>query len=1767
MKKTLLIAPSNAVFYTKTFLLNFFFWIGVLTLGTFQKAQAQCPGPYQVFEGVPANFAAMTGWNTSGGIDVIIDNGGAGFNRSGWYSLANFGGPGEYVDTPVIATPLTFAFYASDVAGAGGNYDVQINDGTNGWQSLSIAGNRTNYGVSSFVLPAMSGPGVWDLVSFTFGNAAQPGYSNSNVQFRIIDNSGGMAFDDISWTSKIAADNTIIIPVLGTSPTNCTQSMTTGQQLTFYDNGGASDAYAGYQENTVTFTAINPADKIKITFNSFFATSPFEFYVHDGATTASPAFPQVNGYSGSSNPSPVTYISTGSSLTIYYYSDDFSLSDPGFNITVLCESGSTCFTPSNPLTGSVTTTTANVSWTAASGTPPGYDIFYSTNSAATPGAPQFTNVTSPFNITGLTGGTTYYYWVRSNCGATQSAWVGPSAAFTTICTPVGVPYIENFNGQATNAIPTCTYTDSPANWLVNLTNGNLYCAVGATNFYTKPVTLTGGTEYRLTYDFSAALGTANFNVYYGTTNTTPTTGTINTLLFSHIGAGSIASNIINFTPGSSGTYYIRFQLASTSNAPNTQFNLDNIVLVEETCKPPTAVTASGVTASAANISWTAPAIAPSNGYQYYINTTNSTPSYSVTVTGATAAGVTTAALSGLTASTTFYVWVRSNCGGFFSGWSLVTSFTTSAGALPVLISQGGSVTQCDYSFFDSGGAAGNYVDNESYQITLYPGVVGTKVKVVFSSFSTENNYDGLMIYNGNSTGAPLISSGLGAGFNAATCPAGSFRGSTSPGTVISTAADGSLTFVYRTDFSIVSSGWAAFVSCVISPTITSFTPANNNCGTANTVVTITGTNFTGVNSVRFNGIAAAFTVVNSTTITATVPASATSGLITVSTPTATGVSATSFIVQAPPPVTTGVTVCPGGSGTISSSTVCNGFVNSGTSLSGNLTAGVDATAPRPTPPGGNSTTCSFTSGAVRNYVAIQFQVSISGTYTFGGASGFDLMGYITTGSFTPGSCATGTYIVGDDDSNGGLQPRLTITLTAGVTYTLYTTTWSTITGNVTGPFNWTITPPVGGQIMLQGNPSIQWFTAASGGTAIGSGSPFNPVGVAGSGLANTSTPGTWTYYAECSSNPGCRTATTFVIGGAVGGTASANQSICSGAFADLTLTGNTGTVVKWQYASDAAFTVGVTDIAASASTTLTSAQIGSFSGTRYYRAEVTQGGCANVYSTVVTLSNSKTVWNGSAWSSGAPTATVGAEFQGNFTSSVNASPTGNISACSVTITSGTVIFDIGTLTVQNQVTVSGGSLTFEDDASLYQVNNVANAVGVYSGGNTGSITSKRDSAPMFRYDYTYWSTPVNPQTLLAVSPTSPTSLAYEYDGATSTWVYFNPSGNMIPGKGYIFRAPIGFNLSPGTPLVHTASFVGVPNNGTISVPIFGGANEMNLLGNPYPSALDANDFINGNPNVNGTLYFWTHNTQSTAPYQYNQSDYALYNLGGGVAAGTTGAGNNSVPTRYIGSGQGFFVKGLTSGPAVFNNSMREPGNNTQFYRNVSEQQNANELEKHRYWLDITSASGAFKQLMVGYIQTATNEIDRLFDGEMVDAGNAISLYTKVNDVKLSIQGRALPFEVNDTIPLGFKSTEASTYTITLSAFDGLFMNQTVYLEDTLLGVIHNLNEAPYTFTTEAGSFDQRFILRYTTEALGVTNPIFNENTVVVYRNETGLHINSGAVNMKNVTIFDIRGRQIATQKQIGTTHAVFTTLPTTQQVLLVKIESENGITVTKKVVY
>ena len=150
--------------------------------------------------------------------------------------------------------------------------------------------------------------------------------------------------------------------------------------------------------------------------------------------------------------------------------------------------------------------------------------------------------------------------------------------------------------------------------------------------------------------------------------------------------------------------------------------------------------------------------------------------------------------------------------------------------------------------------------------------------------------------------------------------------------------------------------------------------------------------------------------------------------------------------------------------------------------------------------------------------------------------------------------------------------------------------------------------------------------------------------------------------------------------------------------------------------------------------------------------------------------------------------------------------------------------------------------------------------------------------------------------------------------------------------------------------------------------------------------------------------------------------------------------------------------------------------------------------------------------------------------------------------------------------MGFRASTAGTYYITLSDFDGLFTEQDIFIEDKLLNVIHNLKGASYTFASEAGTFDERFVLRYTSGTTLGTG-VFTENTVVVYKNDNGIQINTGNINMEAVKIYDIGGRLLFDKKGIDNSELTISTLTAGEQVLIVQITSVNNQTINKKIVH
>lgn len=209
------------------------------------------------------------------------------------------------------------------------------------------------------------------------------------------------------------------------------------------------------------------------------------------------------------------------------------------------------------------------------------------------------------------------------------------------------------------------------------------------------------------------------------------------------------------------------------------------------CTPPRGLMIDVVDATSGTASWTAPANAPANGYEWAFNQTQEPPS----------SGAVTAQLSvdvtGIQEGNEYYFHVRSRCSGSNSSW-------LTYGPIKSKITCGGLS-------YDSGGSADDYGDDESNIINICPSPGQTDLTLTFSAFNVEVGYDVLYIHNGPDTNSPLFSGGATSMSNSYAL--GGFTGTSIPGPFTSTDPSGCITLHFKSDGSVVRSGWAAGVSC------------------------------------------------------------------------------------------------------------------------------------------------------------------------------------------------------------------------------------------------------------------------------------------------------------------------------------------------------------------------------------------------------------------------------------------------------------------------------------------------------------------------------------------------------------------------------------------------------------------------------------------------------------------------------------------------------------------------------------------------------------------------------------------------------------------------------------------------------------------------------------------------------------------------------------------------------------------------------------------
>ncbi|MFY7742339.1 MAG: GEVED domain-containing protein, partial [Flavobacterium sp.] len=597
-----------------------------------------------------------------------------------------------------------------------------------------------------------------------------------------------------------------------------------------------------------------------------------------------------------------------------------------------------CNQPSALVTTLTSTTSANFSWGVPSPTPSQYE--WAVTTSATPPASGTVATSNAASSSSLLANTTYYLHVRSECAVGEfSTWATSAPFFTGYCNPapssVDGSGITNVSfGISPNIVNNTTATEANNFGDYSAQIGSLRRGISSSVNITFSTGFTYNTTIWIDFNNDLDFNDAGEQIVQGESLVTnPTTLTLNFTIpigtplgnyrmrIGGVDVGPLTNPCYNGTWGSFEDYTLN-------------------VLAEPTCFVPTAIVASGITVNGATLNWTPPVPAPSVGYNYEVRTSGAPGSG---LTGLTLAGATATTgfviPSGLTANTTYSVYVQSDCGaGDLSDWTAASNFNTLCAVVSTFPWTEGFETNTVNCFRVIDGNT----NGRTWSIFNSNARTGTFAAGINTDFDSALSNDYLITpqlalgtapkrltfwVRANSTFEPdeisvrVSTTGTNIGdFSTEVLASTPVTATTySQLSVDLSAFAGQSVYIAFVRNAAPADGWILYVDDIvvenIPPVISSFAPTSV-CESGDTI-TVTGTGFINVSSVLIGGTpAASFTNPNSTTVTFVVPTGATSDLVYVVTPGGTATSATNLTIN-PFPTNNPITgpddkVCTGG---------------------------------------------------------------------------------------------------------------------------------------------------------------------------------------------------------------------------------------------------------------------------------------------------------------------------------------------------------------------------------------------------------------------------------------------------------------------------------------------------------------------------------------------------------------------------------------------------------------------------------------------------------------------------------------------------------------------------------------------------------------------------------------------------------------------------------------------------------------------------------------
>ncbi|MDG4716555.1 LamG-like jellyroll fold domain-containing protein [Winogradskyella marincola] len=412
----------------------------------------------------------------------------------------------------------------------------------------------------------------------------------------------------------------------------------------------------------------------------------------------------------------------------------------------------------------------------------------------------------------------------------------------------------------------------------------------------------------------------------------------------------------------------------------------------------------------------------------------------------------------------------------------------------------------------------------------------------------------------------------------------------------------------------------------------------------------------------------------------------------------------------------------------------------------------------------------------------------------------------------------------------------------------------------------------------------------------------------------------------------------------------------------------------------------------------------------------------------------------------------------------------------------------------------------------------------------------------------------------------------------SAWQHVRRTGTIYAGEGFTMKGPDSGGILDDQNYV----FLGRPNNGDISLTI--NVDNDYLIGNPYASSLDANEFILDNPNTTGALQFWEHWGGGSHVLQQYQGGYAIYNLSGGVPApapdpdvAQVGVGTKT-PGRYVPVSQGFFVSGISDGTINFENDQRaftkEGGSSSVFMRsaNSSNNQNSEAVDvddrmKFRFGYRACNTMHLQRELLLTIDENTTEGIDWAYDAHL-NEDQTDDMFWMIEDEKFIIQANDNA-SLTTVYPLGIKTSTDGVSTFSINALENVPDSVNIFLHDKALNVFHDLRTNAYEIFLSEDEYLDRFEITFKimSNSLGIDEQDIS-SLDVLYSNdkEKIVLINPNLVEVKYIELFNMLGQSVQKLESISESgYSEYDVKNLSTGTYVIKLYTVSGSVSTKKV--